>query len=105
MERYVSFTKHIAGSEVTLRFIDSFRFKASSLENLDSYLDTDKLEFAHLDEERLKLFMKKGVFLHDYLDSWTKLDEIELSPTEAFHSALNNSDIFAEDYSRTQAVV
>ena len=109
MERYVSFTKHIAGSEVTLRFIDSFRFKASSLEKLASYLDTDKktivkLEFAHLDEERLKLLMKKGVFPYDYLDSWTKLDEIELSPTEAFHSALNNSDISAEDYSRTQAV-
>ena len=102
MERYVSFTEHIVGSKVTVRFTDSSRFMASSLEKLASYLDTDKKtivkrEFALLDEGRLKLLMKKGVFPYDYLDLWDKLDEIELPPTEAFHSALNNSDYSAED--------
>ena len=82
---------------------------ASSLMKLASYLDTDKntivkREFAHLDEERLKLLMKKGVFPYDYLGSWAKSDVVELTPTEAFHSALNNSDIPAEDYSHAQAL-
>ena len=77
---------------------------ASSLEKLASYFDTDKKtivkrEFAHLYEGRLKLLMKKGVFPYNYLDSWTKLDEVELPPTEAFHSALKNIDISADDYS------
>ena len=109
MERYVSFTKHIVGSRVTFRFIDSFRFMASPLEKLASYLDTDKKtivkrEFVHLDDGRLKLFMKKGVFPYEYLDSWAKLDKVELPPTEALHSGLKNSDISAEDYSHAQAV-
>ena len=59
----------------------------SPLKKCHSYLDVEKKtivkrEFAHLDEERLKLLMKKGVFPYDYLDSWAKLDEVELPPTE-----------------------
>ena len=100
MERYVSFTKHIVSSKLTRRFIDSFRFMASSLEKLASYLDPDKKTivkrgFAHLDEGRFKLLMKKAVFPYDYLESWAKLDEVALPPTEAFYSAINNSDISA----------
>ena len=48
--------------------------------------------------------MKKGVFPYDYLEWCAELDEVELPPTEAFYSALNNSDISAEDYSHAQAV-
>ena len=103
MERYVFLTKHNVGSKVTLRFIDSFRFMASSLEKLASYLDTDrktivKREFAR--QGTVKATHEKGVFPYDYLHSWAKLDKVELPPTEAFHSALNNSDISAEDYAR-----
>ena len=80
---------------------------ACSLEKLASYLDSDKktivkLEFASLDEGRLKLLMKKGAY--DYLDSWAKLNKVELPSTEAFYSAFNNSDISAEDYRHAQAV-
>ena len=64
---HLPFSKHIVGSKMTLRFIDSFRFMASSLEKLASYLDTDKKtivkrEFTDLDEGRLKLLMKKVSF-------------------------------------------
>ncbi|KYN08427.1 hypothetical protein ALC62_00594 [Cyphomyrmex costatus] len=61
-EKYISFTKHVDDTIddkkncIQLRFIDSYRFLASSLDKLASFLSKGKLrvlrrEFSHLSEE------------------------------------------------------
>ena len=74
-------------SKISFRFIDSFKFMASSLDKLASYLTEFKnlkKEFAHLDEEKLKLLMKKGEFPYDYIDSMEKLEETQIPEKDAF---------------------
>ncbi|XP_043469797.1 uncharacterized protein LOC122503358 [Leptopilina heterotoma] len=72
-EKYISFTKHVNGSEVKFRFIDSLRFMAASLEKLASYLDEYKIVnsvFASTvtDPDKIKLLTRKGVFPYEYFD-------------------------------------
>ncbi|KYN11348.1 hypothetical protein ALC57_16499, partial [Trachymyrmex cornetzi] len=63
-EKYISFTKHVDSTKdknenhflkncVKLTFIDSYKFLASSLEKLASYLDKDKLKIMYYDVNNL----------------------------------------------------
>ena len=100
MERYVSITKHITGMDVNFRFIDSFRFLASSLDKLSSYLPATPItrqQFADSDE-MFQLVTRKGVFLYEYITSPEKLEERSLPPKERFYSKLTGSGISDEDY-------
>ena len=68
MERYVSITKHITSMDVHFGF-DSFRFWASSLDNLSSYLPATPItrqRFADISEEKLQLVTRKGVFFPNF---------------------------------------
>ena len=63
-EKYIAFTKHVIGSLVSFSFIDSFRFMASSLEKLASYLDNYKIvysEFSNVSSGIIRLLTRKGV--------------------------------------------
>ena len=103
-EKYISFTKYVEGTDINLRFIDSFRFLPSSLDKLSSYLEKlDMLEniFQHDDgfsAQQIDLLKRKGVFPYDYVSSFIKLKEGKLPCKADFYSSLYESDISDEDY-------
>ena len=48
--------------------------------------------------------MRKRVYPYEYMTSWDKFKETQLSFKEAFYSKLNMSDISDEDYEHAQKV-
>ena len=117
-EKYISFTKNIeVGSYMNskgqtkpkyhkIRFIDSFKFMAASLDSLVNNLPEDA--FNNLKKyctgDKLSLVMRKGVYPYEYMDTLERLKETKLPPKEAFYPKLNNEDISDEDYAHAQKV-
>ena len=117
-ENYISFTKQVIvdrfvnkeGKEVNakreLRFFDSLRFMALSLDKLSSNLKID--QFVNLkkyySDNRLNLLLRKGVYPYDYVEYMKKLDETSLPAKDAFYSKLTGEGITDEDYQHAQTV-
>ena len=117
-ETYISFSKQIVVDTFTtkegkkvdvkrdIRFIDSFRLMATSLDSLVSNLT--KESFINLSRyyhgEKLQLLLRKGVFPYDWCDSIDKLSSTKLPPIDAFYSKLNDTHITEEDYHHAQNV-
>ena len=51
------------------------------------------------------MFLRKGVYPYEYMDSWGKCDENALPPKNDFYSNLNLEDISDEDYVHAQKVL
>ncbi|PFX17106.1 hypothetical protein AWC38_SpisGene18591 [Stylophora pistillata] len=121
-EKYISFTKHVVVDKFfnkkeekdvevkrELRFIDSFKFMASSLDELVKNLAKKGRPFfkntgRYYSGEKLKLLMRKGVYPYEWMDSIHKLDEPQLPPKEAFFSKLSGRGISKKDYTHAQKV-
>ena len=120
-EKYINFTKSIEVDKFfnekenkdvvvkrELRFIDSFKFMASSLAKLVNNLvkkgDPFENTKRYFDGEKLDILKRKGVYPYEWLDSIDKLDETELPPIEAFFSILSGSGITKEEYEHAQRV-
>ena len=100
MERYISFTTG------NWRFIDSFQFKAESLDKLSSNLKQEN--FAHkamqFPTDKLHFLLRKGVFPYEYWNSIERFNEAQLLSKEAFCSHLTGHAISDEDYNHAQLV-
>lgn len=115
-EKYISFSKQIKVNEKgkinkqshKIRFIDSFKFMTSSLNNLVVNLTKsglDKLkETEKVFKDQIELISRKGVYPYDYMSSIDKFDETEMPPKEEFYSKLNDCHISAEDYEHAKKV-
>jgi hypothetical protein len=101
MEKYISF------SLGQLRFIDSAQFLLASLNKLveanpaESFRITTRAE---PDRDRFELLRRKGVYPYEYMDSWTRFEETQLPPQEAFYSKLSDEHITPLDYQHAQRV-
>lgn len=112
-ERFISFTKHIEGSDIKLRFIDSFRFMAASLDKLSSYLQEMNIlthefsqdqQYSPLTNKKIELLKRKGIFPYEYLDCEEKLSITEIPSKDKFYSSLYDSEISYEDYEHAKDV-
>ena len=117
-ENYISFTKEIEvdtfesnGKTISvkreLRFIDSFKIMATSLDSLANNLPDNmfnNLSYFYEEQAKLKLLKKKGVYPHDYMDCFERLSETRLPPIESFYSELNKSGISEDNYTHAQNV-
>lgn len=107
-EKYISMVKYMEGCEVRFKFIDSFRFMASSLDKLASYLhekDILRSQFPDLrDDEKFQLLTRKGVFPYEHILSWSSLEETRLPDIKCFYSSLQESDITRKDYEHAQKI-
>ncbi|XP_072389458.1 uncharacterized protein [Diabrotica undecimpunctata] len=106
-EKYISFTKRIDDARIHFRFIDSFRFMASYLNKLSSYLPKYpnlKSQFSSLPEEQFNLLTKKGIMPYDYIDSFDRFNETCLPPQDAFYNNLKDKPCPRRHYRRAQEV-
>ena len=111
-EDYISFTKKVKVDEnivkdetgnfkynsvyFNLRFLDSFKFMASSLDSLSKNLNDFPIcrNIGGLEDRHLR----KGIYPYDYMDSFNRFEETENPPKEAYYSILNDQEITDEDY-------
>ena len=118
-EDYITFSVDVAadkyvhkeGNEkdktIEHRFIDSFKFMVSSLDSLTNNLvkgGRKLMGFEDYSEEQYKLLVRKGIYPYEYMSSWDKFAESQLSPKTAFYSNLNMSNISDDDYEHVQKV-
>ena len=61
-------------------------------------------KYCGLDDDIFRLFLRKGVYPYEHMDSFERFEETELPPIEAFYSELNLSEISMNDYKHAKKV-
>jgi hypothetical protein len=110
-EKYISFSKILRMDDngyIELRFIDSFRFLASSLDNLSSNLESSQLreiikyfsnnELDVLFRKGKSKIIRKGIYPYEYMDSFEKFSETKLPSIDKFYSSLTKEGISQEEF-------
>ena len=99
---------------IEFRFINSFKFMASSLDSQTINLvgcappgsrgGRKLIGFEDYSELQYNLLTRKGIYPYEYMSSWDKFRETQLSPKEPFYSSLNMSNVSDDDYEYAQRV-
>ena len=118
-EKYISFSKEIVVDswekdgktfdvKHEIRFLDSFKFMASSLAGLVDNLARSGMEkFQNLKKEfkeNFELLTQKGVYPYDYMKCLEKFSETQLPIKEDFYSKLNDCNITDKEYKHAQDI-
>ena len=92
--------KYLSLSVGQLKFLDSFQFTTKSLDVLSKTREDN--EFKYLVESRttshFDLVRCKGVYPHDYMDSFDRFDETSLPSQDVFFNKLPGSPCSDSDY-------
>ncbi|KAK4874041.1 hypothetical protein RN001_013401 [Aquatica leii] len=114
-EKYITFSKRLLVDRtpkengkmedvyLRVRFLDSYRFLASSLDALAQTLADEQctsLRKFYSDDQKFNLARVKGIFPYSYVDNYTKLSERCLPKKEDFYDTLREQHISKEDYQR-----
>ncbi|XP_050519039.1 uncharacterized protein LOC126893133 [Diabrotica virgifera virgifera] len=110
-EKYITISKRILVEEskngldkyITLKFVDSYRFLAKSLDILSTTLNSEQcteIRKYFPNTKHFELVRHKGVFPYSYMDGFDRLKEKTLPPKENFYNNLTNKHISDEDYAR-----
>ena len=62
-----------------------------------------KSQSAHFGD-KTNLILRKGIYPYEYIDSFDKLDELQLAPIEKFYSALTDNSVSPSDYEHAENV-
>ena len=118
-EKYISFSKEIVVDswerdgktfdvKHEIRFLDSFKFMASSLAGLVDNLARSGMEkFQNLKKEfkeNFEILTQKGIYPYDYMNCLEKFSETQLPIKEDFYSKLNDCNITDKEYKHAQDI-
>ncbi|CAH1643155.1 unnamed protein product [Spodoptera littoralis] len=110
-EKYLSITKNIETSKynkpLQIKFIDSFQFLNTSLDNLSKSLESSdflNLRSVFPDDEKFCLIRRKGVYPYEYIDSWQKYNETQLPPKHCFYNSIQKEHITDSEYEHAQTI-
>lgn len=114
-DKYISFTVTIKNSsslkKVKFRFIDSYMFLPSTLDQLVSYLPADRIRCLHAigskigyTPEQLQLLLRKAAFPSEFIDSFDKYTNVTLPLPEEFHSSNAHGATAVSDYEHAEKV-
>ena len=68
------------------------------------HTDNGTKHYHNENDDLFKLLLRKGVYPYDYMDSFDKFEEKELTDKKHFFNKLTNEDIKEEDYKHAQNV-
>ena len=97
---------NFGNKKVELRFLDSFRFMAMSLDKLVKFSNKDLpiMKTFFNNENDFNLLTEKGIFPYEWFDSLDKMNDTCLPEIEAFTSKLSGTKISEKDYDRANSI-
>lgn len=114
-EKFLSFTLHI-GKNNRLKFLDTFQFLSSSLENLTDNLKSSGInnfqitrkvfqeKYGEIPDRIFAEMIAKSAFPYEFLDSFEKFNHKHFPDRKKFYSSLNFSKIDIEKYNRAKYI-
>ncbi len=90
-----------------VRFLDSYQFLSTSLENLVALLlKSGKHNFPHTAKYLgdTEFTFCKGIYPYSYVTDRSKFDDTQLPPIENFHDTLHDEPLSSEDYQRAHQI-